>query len=141
MKNLVIILLVILSVSCKGQDVSMKETPIITVIKLQSSEALLDFDEAKKYIDIEKVFGKNPESKNPQEEWKEMVTFFYNLGNDKKFTNQFKYFNFDITETIDSSKSKVKFKSINQESRIKEIIYSLDKLDDRWIVVDIEYVN
>jgi hypothetical protein len=119
----------------------MKETPIITVIKLQSSEALLNFDEAKKYIDIEEVFGKNPESKNPQEEWKEMVTFFYNLGNNKKFTNQFKYFNYNITETINSSKSKVKFKSINQESRIKEIIYSLDKLDNRWIVVDIQYIN
>ena len=133
--------MLLLSISCKKQNVSMKETPIITVIKLQSSEALLNFDEAKKYIDIEEVFGKNPESKNPQEEWKEMVTFFYNLGNNKKFTNQFKYFNYNITETINSSKSKVKFKSINQESRIKEIIYSLDKLDNRWIVVDIQYIN
>jgi len=141
MKNLIIILLVLLSISCEEQNISMKETPIITVVKLQSSEALLNFDEAKKYIDIEEVFGKNPESKNPQEEWREMVTFFYNLGNNKKYTNQFKYFNFNITETINSSKSKVKFKSINQESRIKEIIYSLDKLDDRWIVVDIQYIN
>ena len=133
--------MVLLSISCEEQNISMKETPIITVVKLQSSEALLNFDEAKKYIDIEEVFGKNPESKNPQEEWREMVTFFYNLGNNKKYTNQFKYFNFNITETINSSKSKVKFKSINQESRIKEIIYSLDKLDDRWIVVDIQYIN
>lgn len=141
MKNLIIILLVCLTVSCNGQDNNMKDTPIVTVIKLQSSEALLNFDEAKQYIDIEKVFGKNPESKNPQEEWKEMVTFFYNLGSDKKFTNQFKYFNYNITETIDVSNAKVKFVAINQDSHIKEIIYSLNKQKDRWKVTDIQYVN
>ena len=141
MKNLIIVFLLFLTVSCRSQNDVMKNTPIVTVIKLQSSEALLNFDEAKRYIDIEKVYGKNPESKNPQEEWKEMIAFFYNLGNDKKFTNQFKYFNYDITEIIESSKSKVKFKNINKDSRIKEIIYTLDKLHNSWIVVDIEYVN
>jgi len=141
MKNLIIILLVCLSVSCNGQGNNMKDTPIVTVIKLQSSEASLNFDEAKQYIDVEKVFGKNPESKNPQEEWKEMVTFFYNLGSDKKFTNQFKYFNYNITETIDVSNAKVKFVAINQDSHIKEIIYSLNRLNDRWKVTDIQYVN
>ncbi|UOB17664.1 hypothetical protein [Abyssalbus ytuae] len=142
MKNLIMILLVVLSVSCNGQDNNMKDTPIVTVIKLQSSEALLNFDEAKKYIDVEKVFGENPESKkSPQEEWKEMVTFFYNLGDNKKFTNQFKYFNYNITETIDVSNAKVKFAAINQDSHIKEIIYSLDKIKDRWKVTNIQYVN
>lgn len=141
MKKIIIVFLFFVTVSCKSQNNVMKDTPIVTVIKLQSSEALLNFNEAKRYIDIEKVYGKNPESKNPQKEWQEMVTFFYNLGNNNKFTSQFKYFNYDITEIIESSKSKVKFKSINKDSQIKEIIYTLDKLNNNWIVVDIEYVN
>ncbi len=141
MKNLIIILLVVLSLSCNGQDVNMKDTPIITVIKLQSSEVLLNFDEAKRYIDVEKVYGKNPESKDPQEEWKEMVTFFYNIGTNKKFTNQFKYFDYNIIEMTNGSTAKVNFTAINNEVMIKEIVYSLDKLNDRWKVVSIQYIN
>lgn len=117
------------------------QSPIVTVIKLQSAEALMNFEEAKKYIDLNRVFEENPESHDVEKEWKEMVTFFYNVGNDKKFTNQFKYFNYNITETIDDSKAKVKFTPINQNNQIKEIIYSLDKLDDSWKVVDIQHIN
>ncbi|RNL88555.1 hypothetical protein ED312_08590 [Sinomicrobium pectinilyticum] len=136
------ILLFVLSVSCNGQDNNMKDTPLVTVIKLQSSEALLNFDEAKQYMDIEKVFGENPESKkSPQEEWKEMVTFFYNLGGNKKFTNQFKYFDYNIAEIIKVSNAQVKFVAIDKDSHIKEIIYSLDKIKDRWKVTDMQYVN
>ena len=84
------ILLIVLSVSCKEQDNDMKDTPTVTVVKLKSAEALMNFEEAKKYIDLQKVFKENPEPQNVEKEWKEVVALFYNMGNDKKFTNQFK---------------------------------------------------
>jgi len=141
MKNRAILFLVLIFISCNSQDNKMIDIPLITVIKLQSSEALLDFKSAKKYIDVEKVYGKYKASKNPQKEWKETITFFYNLGESKKNTNQFKYFKYNINTTINELHSKVYFISKDQNVKIKEIIYSLDKVKNRWIVVDIEYQN
>ena len=135
------IFLIASSVSCKGQYSNMGDTPLVTVIKLQSAEALLNFEEAKKYIDLEKVFEENPESNDVEKEWKEMLTFFHNIGKDKKFTNQLKYFNYDIREEIKGNKAEVSFAAYNKEAHIKEIIYSLDKLKDRWRVIDIQHVN
>ena len=40
--------------SCDNKS---KETPFMTVIKLQSAERNIDFEEAKKYIDVDKVYG------------------------------------------------------------------------------------
>lgn len=139
MKNLIIIILVILSVNCKGQDNRMKNSPIVTVIKLQSAESLLNFEEAKKYIDLKKVFKDNPESTDVEKEWKEMITFFYNLGKDKKFTNQFKYYDYNIIELIDESKAEVKFIPIDQDS--KKIFYSLELKNNTWIVIDIKHIS
>ncbi len=142
MKNLILLfLLASCYIGCKGQDKMMEETPLVSVIKLKSAEAVLNFEEAKKYIDLDKVFEKSPEPRDVEKQWKEMVTFLYNLGNDKKFTNQFKYFNYRISEVIDQPKAQVVFTAINEDSQIKKITYSLDMRDEKWLVVGIEKVN
>jgi len=141
MKYIIIIIAVITSIGCNRQKQEVKEKPLIAVIKLQSAEANLNFEEAKKYIDVKSVFGKHPESKNPEKEWKDMVSFFYNLGNNKKFTSQFKYYNYDITESVDNSKARISFIAIDKGSRIKEINYTLYRINDKWKIVDIQYSN
>ncbi|MBG6130740.1 SepF-like predicted cell division protein (DUF552 family) [Aquimarina sp. EL_43] len=141
MKNLIVIFLLALHIGCNSQNKNMKETPLVSVIKLKSAEAVLNFEEAKKYIDLDKVFEKSPELRDVEKQWKEMVTLFYNLGNDKKFTNHFKYFNYRISEVVKQSKAEVIFAKINKESQVKEIVYSLENREENWVVVDIEYTN
>ncbi len=141
MRYIIIIIASILSLGCKGQDKMVMETPLISVIKLQAAEASLNFEEAENYIDIDSVFKNHPESKDLKKEWKEMVITFYNLGNTKKFTNQFKYYNYKITENVDDSKARVSFTAIDKDSRIKEINYSLYRINEKWKVIDIQYIN
>ncbi|MBP2832611.1 hypothetical protein J8281_10485 [Aquimarina sp. U1-2] len=139
MKYIIIMIAIITSLACNKQKV--KERPLTTVIKLQSAESILNFEEAKKYIDVKAVFEKYPGSKNPEKEWKEMVSFFYNLGNNKKFTSQFKYYNYNVTETISKQSANVIFTSINKEVKIKKIFYSLEMREENWIVIEIKYIN
>ncbi|WP_103863400.1 hypothetical protein [Aquimarina sp. I32.4] len=141
MRYIIIIIISITSLGCKGQNKTLKETPLMSVIKLQAAEAVLNFEEAKKYIDLDKVFEKFPESHDVEKQWKEMITVLHNLGNNKKFTNQFKYFNYTITENVNNSKAKVSFVAIDKGSKIKEISYSLYEIDNKWKVFDIQYVN
>ena len=113
-----------------------------TVIKLQSAEALMNFDEAEKYINVEKVYSKYSESNNPKEEWKKMLTFLYNIGGTNKFTNQFKYFNYDIEEVVNRSVATVNFRSKNTNATIKQITYTLSEVDDgKWKITAIHYKN
>ncbi len=139
MKNLITILLFVLFTGCNGQNIDMKETPLISIIKLKSAEAVLNFEEAKKYIDLSKVFKKSPDSKNIEKEWKETITTLHNLGKDKKFTNQFKYFNYSITEEIKGKNAKVNFVPNDKNSNLKKIIYSLKVIDSSWKVTGIDY--
>lgn len=142
MKNLIIITLAFMTLGCKGQVDAKKESPLATVIKLQSAEALMNLDEAEKYIDVEKVYARYSESNNPKEEWKKMLSFLYNIGGTNKFTNQFKYFNYDIEQVINESNATVSFISIDKDACIKQITYTLSEIDDgRWKIIAIEYKN
>lgn len=118
-----------------------ENSPLAIVIKLKAAETLADFEEAKKYIDIEKVFSNHPDSVNPEVAWKEYVMFFYNLGKDKKFTNVFKYYKYDIRETIANNKATVSFKSLSSGDSIKEILYRLELYKDDWKVIGIDYIK
>ncbi|WP_411032227.1 hypothetical protein [Spongiimicrobium sp. 3-5] len=139
MKYLLIIFITILTLGCKRQTNMTKESPLISVIKLQAAESIMNLDEAEKYIDVEKVFEKYPDSNNPREEWKEMLTFLYNIGNTKKFTNQFKYYNYTVVEEIGESTATVNFIALNTDANIKEIVYTLVIVNDMWKVVGIDY--
>ena len=140
MQTQLMIIGVFLLVSCNTKPAM--ESPLVTVIKLNSAESLLDFEEARKYLDVEKVYSKNKEANvSAEQAWKEYIRFGYNLGQDNKFTNAFKYHNYNIKESQSGNKGKVVFEALNSKSKIREIIYHLESIEGRWKVVDIEYVK
>ncbi|RXM49626.1 MULTISPECIES: hypothetical protein [unclassified Chryseobacterium] len=117
-----------------------QETPLITVVKLISAEEQVDFDVARNYININKVYKDIPENKR-KSTWEEFVTFKKNLGKDKKFTNSFKYYDYNIRESINENSSKVEFMSTIPSSKIQSIIYHLELEKKHWIVTSIEYIK
>ena len=68
-------------VNCRNRKMETSNSPLVTVIKLNAAEALLDFTEAKKYEDINKIY-KDPSNSeaNPEEIWREYITSLYNMG-------------------------------------------------------------
>lgn len=115
------------------------ESPLVTVIKLISAESLADFDEAKKFIDLEKVYSNHPDTLSAEQAWKNQVLFFYNISKDKKFTNNFKYYDYNIKETKDGDRAKVIFESILPEKVINRIVYDLNLYNKSWVITAIEY--
>jgi hypothetical protein len=134
-----IIIILCFSMACNNENKA--NSPLAIVIKLQAAETLADFEEAKKYIDVEKVYSNHPDSINPEEAWKESITFFYNLGNDKKFTNVFKYYKYDIREAITKDKATVSFKALSSGDSIKEILYTLELYKNDWKIIGIDYIK
>jgi hypothetical protein len=65
-----------------------------------------------------------------------MVSFMSN-STDKKFTRQFKYYDYDVIETASSNKAEVFFKPKNNVN--KGITYKLELRNDVWIVYAIDY--
>ena len=133
------LIIICLSMTCNNENKA--NSPLAVVIKLQAAETLADFEEARKYIDIEKVFSNQPDSVNPEVAWKESVMFFYNLGQNKKFTNVFKYYKYDIHETISKDRATVSFKALSSGDIIKEILYRLELYKNEWKVIDIDYIK
>lgn len=126
--------------SCAENKATILETPFVTVVKLVSAEQSLAFDEAKQYIDVIQVYSRLG-SENPETDWKELLKFQYNLGKDKKFTNDFKYYDYDIEETVTDNNAVVCFKAKDINSSIKKITYGLEKRQDKWIVIAIDYLK
>ena len=126
--------------SCAKNKTTILETPFVTVVKLVSAEQCLAFDEAMQYIDVIQVYSKLG-SENPIEDWEKLIKFEYNLGKDKKFTNDFKYYNYDIEETVTDNNVVVCFKAKDDNASIKMITYGLEKRQKKWIVVSINYVK
>ena len=126
--------------SCAKNKATILETPFVTVVKLVSAEQSLDFDEAIQYIDVLQVYSKLG-SENPEADWKELIKFQYNLGKDKKISNDFGYYNYDIEETITGSNANVCFKAKDINSSIKKITYGLEKRQSQWVVVSIDYLK
>jgi len=124
--------------SCTENKNTILETPFVVVVKLVSAEQDLYFDEAKKYIDIVQVYKKIG-SKNPEEDWKKLIKFQYNIGKDKKISNNFGYYQYDIEETILENKAKVCFKRKKDNKKSSEIIYGLERRQNKWIVISIDY--
>src|SRR5690348_2723692 len=109
---LLILYLILFGISCSNNKrMQTKNSPLVTVIKLHAAEFLMDFDEAKNYIDIKSAYGdKNlTDSLSPEQAWREMVLFMYD-SIDKKLTRQFRYYDYDVIETIANNKAEVFFK-------------------------------
>jgi len=79
-------IIILMIVSCDRKPKTM-ESPLSTVIKLNSAEAIGDFRTAKKYINIAKVFRDTVNKISPDQAWQEKVNFENNLRSSKKFTN------------------------------------------------------
>lgn len=120
-----------------------EESPLITIIKLNSAEEGKKYDEALKYIDVNSVYDEyaKEENNNALDLWKEKIEIQYNLGQDKKFNNNFCYYEYDIIEIINNQKAIVTFKNKNSKASIKEIVYMLSYTNNKWIVMKIEYKN
>lgn len=126
--------------SCSVNKTVKLETPFVAVVKLIDAEQALDLENAKQYIDVVQVYTKFG-SKNPQEDWEKLIRFNYNLGKDKKFTNNFEYRNYDIEETVNGNNASICFKAKKDSVSIKTITYGLEKRQKKWIVVSINYVK
>lgn len=137
---LIMQLLLLTLISCHTEKKEI-ESPLITVIKLQSAEAFADFNAAKEYIDVKKAYTFEGSTITPDSAWKEVVLFNYKLGQDKKFTNVFAYHDYDIEENENANKAEIIFTSKEHTSSVKKIIYKLELADNKWVVVKIDYVK
>lgn len=145
MRNLKFILLASLIIlSCNNSNINKNnsldmESPLSSVIKLISAESTGSIDEARKYIDIERVYSKyTNDTLDVENIWKEQIEFKSSKDASSKFTNHFKYYNYKIVEEINSSQAVVSFIAINKKSNTREIIYSLEKRNNIWKVIDIK---
>ncbi|OYU79340.1 MAG: hypothetical protein CFE23_14640 [Flavobacterium sp. BFFFF1] len=143
MKKICLALIILQFYSCEmSKKINVDSTPLSTVVKFISSESFIDTVEAKKYIDIEKVYSKYIDNENAsaQKVWENRIAFLSNLSNDKKFTPHFKFYNYTISEQNSKKISKITFTSKRPNEGIKAIEYSL-ALDagENWKIIDIEY--
>lgn len=132
-----ICIVVLFSVNTSLLKAQVIESPLSTVVKLKSAEAICDFEAAEVYIDVIKTYAQYAETKTPKEEWKSTIRFFYNLSKDKKFTNTLKYHNYSIHERIEGELAEVRL--VNNNKNGKSIFYSLEKRKNKWIVVGIKW--
>lgn len=116
---------------------------LATVIKLQSAETLNNLIEAEKYIDLERTFGElaKVEKKSSYQLWEDFVNFQYELGKDKKFTNVFTYYDFNIEVEKTKKTYKVIFTYQFADNGLKSIIYKLEKIEGNLKVVDIIFIK
>ena len=144
MKNIFYYLIpfVLIFSNCKmGNNPGNYNSPLAVVIKLNAAEELRNFDEAKKYQNIQSIYGEiaKKESKDPEKLWHDMVDFFYNISRGSKFTNLIVYYNYNIREVIDNNNAEVILIAKNSKDNIKSINYTLKFEKDSWIVEKIEY--
>ncbi|WP_298144496.1 hypothetical protein [Flavobacterium sp.] len=142
MKSINLIWAVLFLFSCDNKKIEcIDASPFGNVLKYISAQNIGDTIEAKKYIDISKVYRRFIDSSNSSanELWKNDLLFFSQIGKDKKFTN-FKYFDYHFFQSVKSNKAKVTFVALKKDAKIQQIEYSLALLDEkRWIIVGIEF--
>jgi hypothetical protein len=135
--------LLLLSISCqKKLEKEIDSSPFSSVVKYISAESFADTIEAKKYINIAKTFTKYVDKENPTayKVWENQILFNNNLSEDKKYTNHFKFYNYNIKEAINGKNAKVTFTSKNSRAKIKAIEYSLELINGtKWSIINIEY--
>ncbi len=129
--------------SCgQKRDITMNESPLAIVIKLESSESFKDYETAKKFIDVEQVYSviAKQENRKAEDVWKEFVEFNYSVGNSSnKFTSSFPFHKYKITEMVNVDRAEVKLEGTEEGQQIKEITYKLVLENEAWKVVSIDY--
>lgn len=140
MKELIFITLyTILVTSCNNSNNNEKalNDPFVTIVKLQSAQNIRDYDAAKKFIDLEKVYGQEAKDHNMSAEkvWKTKIDFNNSLAQDNKFTNSFPFHKYDISKEIEGNTATISF---NSQSNV-DVTYTLEKDRDAWKVTGIDY--
>ena len=131
-------------VSCANRAVEpVGDSPLIVVIKLNSAEAFNDRQEATKYINVQSVYDprkysaqSSKDTPSAGEIYDQHLKFKSSLGKDKKFSSEFPYFKFHITETVKGSAAEVIFVPHDDEEQL--LRYQLTRVNGRWIVPDIK---
>ncbi|WEK70982.1 MAG: hypothetical protein P0Y62_05350 [Candidatus Chryseobacterium colombiense] len=127
--------------SCQKKENNSNNEPLIAVIKLNSAEEIKNFKEALNYLDVDKVYSKysKPLGITPEEYWKELVNTSYQFSRDKKFTNVFKYYDYNIiTEKKDENECLINF--IPYKNGLKSVTYTLNFKDGKWKIINIDYM-
>ncbi len=126
----------------KDTAIAMTESPLVIVIKLEASESFKDYETARNFIDVEKVYSvvAKQENRKPEDVWKEFVEFNYSVGNSSnKFTSSFPFHKYKITEMVSGDRAEVKLEGTENGQQIKEITYKLALENKTWKVVSIDY--
>jgi hypothetical protein len=129
-----------IAISCNTK-INKQESPLAIVVKLISAESFADFTEASKYIDVQEVYANDRDSLTAIQAWKKEILFYYGLNQDKKFTNAFKYYNYNIKEKQGSEYAEISFEAKNSGSNVQKITYTLKNNKGQWIVVKIDYLH
>lgn len=140
-KPLVLLLIIIVTAGCSRDSVEEINSPLATVIKLESAISMGDSDIALEYIDIMEVYGDLAEEQNTEVEkiWNELISFNVTLNNEKKFTSTFPFHKYTFSQEFDGQDyANVRFISL-KESGIKNQSYKLNKSSTGWRVVSISY--
>lgn len=136
-----IILIFLSALSACGKKVNVvSDSPLVVVIKLQSAESLEDFSTASKYIDTKVAYSAFAnDTLSAEDAWRDIVRFNHALAQDKRFTNDFKYYQFDISEEIRMPKAQVSFRSNDVKAKLMKLTYDLEFRDSVWIVVNVAF--
>lgn len=125
-------IIVLIFAACSRIHVSKLATPLITVIKLHSIEEdnELYYKGLDELIDFESVYGtfKN-DTLSAKQCWEQIVTFQYKLARDKKFTNNNRYYNYDIEQQIDGTQSFVTFTKNGKGEK-----FTLQYRGKKWVI-------
>jgi len=129
-----------MNTGCKNKN-EIINSPLSSVIKLETAEELGEFEVAKKFINIDRVYSSFAKEKltTPENYWREYINGINALAEDPKFTNKIKYYDYDIIEIVKGKSACVILKGKQKNIHIKEIIYSLEKIKNNWVVQKIEY--
>ena len=117
-------------------------TPLSVVVQLRSAEKSLAFEEAKQWIDLERVYAAlGPASYSELEEaWMKTCQGFHALGQNRKFTNRMHYHRWTIEQAIDGPSATVRFSRKNsQGAPAQTVLYQLERRGEGWVVVGLRF--
>lgn len=123
MKKYLIIILILALISCTKKTLN---SPLATIVKLESAEAFIDLVEAAKYIN--KVYDKSTEiGENPYNCWQKQFAFSHNLARNKKFTNHFQCYESE-------KKEKKQYFNILEKDDINLIVFKKNEIEQKRII-------
>ena len=113
-------------------------TPLSVVVQLRSAEESLKFEEAKQWIDLDRVYAAlDAESSSDIEEaWMQICRGFHALGQNRKFENRMHYHRWTIEQAIDGTSATVRFiRKSSKGDDAHTIFYELERRGEGWVVV------